>query len=188
MMINDLKLLRKESGASLSACVCALENADGDFQIARKLLGIKDDENLPDIPSGIVESYIHHNYHVGVMIEVHCETMPTALSLSKFAKDLCVQIAATNPEFVSERDVPQERLVSERAGYAEKCACSGKDKKTTSKLIKSRMKRFYAEHCLMNQKYVQDTRITIRDLINNKIRETGEKIKVIRFMRFQVGK
>ena len=187
-MDNNLVILRKETGCSISDCIKALENSDGDIENAKKLLGVRSDERFPDIPEGVVESYIHHNHKVGVIVEIHCETDATANALPKFAREVCVQIAATNPEFISERDVPHERLVSERAKYAEKLRQSSKPKEEIAKIIKGKMKKFYLEHCLMNQKYVQDTRITVRDFINNKIRETGEKIKIIRFSRFQVGK
>lgn len=187
-MIDKVKVLRQESGAGISLCAKALEDSGGDIEKAKKLLGVQSEECFPDIPEGIVESYIHHNRKVGVIVEVHCETEAVAHSLVKFAREICLQIAATNPEYISERDVPQERLVAERAKYAEKFIQSGKTKEEVSKLTKGKMKKFYLEHCLMNQKYVQDTRITVRDFVNNKSREMREKIRIVRFSRFQIGK
>ncbi len=187
-MIQKITELRKQTEASISECKKALESTGWNIEDAKKFLGCKPAENFPDIPEGLIESYIHHNKKVGTIVEIHCETGVTARNLSLFAREICMQIAATNPEFVSERDVPQERLVAEKLKYAEKLLHSGKDKESAAKIVKGKMKRFYFDHCLMNQKYVQDTRLTIRDFVNNKIRETGEKIKIVRFQRFQIGK
>lgn len=187
-MIQKITALRKETEASIAECKKALEASGGDLQKAKKLLVGQIEENFPDIPEGLIESYIHHNRKVGVILEVHCETGATARKLAPFVKEICMQIAATNPDYISEKDVPVEILVQEKAKHAEKILNSGKTKEEITKIVKGKMKRFYLEHCLLNQKYVQDTRITVRDFVNNKIRETGEKIQIIRFSRFQIGR
>lgn len=188
-----VKELRQKTGAGVYACKHALEKAGGDLEKAVKFLivsgvQVAEKKKSKPMPEGLVVSYIHHNHKVGAMIEIGCQTDFAAHVLVDFAKSICMQIAATNPEFISESDVPEERVIKEKDNIKATMRANNKRPEVIDRYIKSRMRKFYLERCLLSQKSVSDSRYSVRDLLNLKIREVGENISIIRFSRFQVGK
>jgi elongation factor Ts len=193
MNVELLKLLRTTSGVSISLCKEALEKSEWDFEKAKTLLRSMGNEILEEtqkeeVHNGLIECYLHHNKQVAVILELRCQTDFTARILGEFARAICMHIAATNPEYISERDVPKERVNSEKLRILEEMELQDKPDEAVSLIVKNRMKRFYMEHCLMGQKSVHNTLITVRDFINDKIKQTGENIVIVRFVRYQVGK
>jgi len=192
MNLELLKQLRITTGVSISMCKDALVKSEWDFEKAKTLLRSMGNDFLEEAqkeetPNGLIECYLHHNKQVAVMIEIRCQTDFTARILSDFARAICMQIAATNPEFISERDVPKERINSEKLRVLEEMEAQEKPEEAISSIVKNRMKRFYMEHCLLSQKSVHNSLITVRDYLNDKIKQTGENIMIVRFVRYQVG-
>lgn len=190
---NLVKELRQKTGAGVYACKNALEKAEGNLEKAVKILiasGIEVAEEKKDkvMPEGLVASYIHHNHKVGAMIEISCQTDFAAHVLVDFAKSICMQVAATNPEFISEKDVPEDRVEKEKDIIKSAVKTENRRPEVVNRFLKSRMRKFYLETCLLSQKSVYDSRYTVRDLLNLKIREVGENVSIVRFSRFQVGK
>lgn len=193
MNIELVKKLRETSGVSVSLCKEALEKSNWDFDSAVALLRsmgneIVEEAKLEDTPNGLIESYLHHNKQVAAIVEIRCQTDFTARILSDFARAICMHVAATNPEFISEKDVPKDRINAERLKILDEMEVQEKTEEAISSIVKGRMRRFYQEHCLMSQKSVHNTLITVRDFLNDKIKQTGENITIVRFVRYQVGK
>ncbi len=139
---------------------------------------------------GIVASYIHLNGKIGVLLELNCETDFVAKNaeFQALAKDLCMQVAAANPQYVSEDEVPAENVQREREIYREQMKDSGKPAEVLEKIIDGKMKKYYSEVCLLDQEYIKDPKVIIKDLVKNLISTIGENITVGRFSRFQIGK
>jgi len=193
MNLKLLKQLRITTGVSISMCKDALVKSEWDFEKAKTLLRSMGNDFLEEAqkeetPNGLIECYLHHNKQVAVMIEIRCQTDFTARILSDFSRAICMQIAATNPEFISERDVPKEIINTEKLRILEEMEAQEKPEEAISSIVKNRMKRFYMEHCLLSQKSVHNSLITVRDYVNDKIKQTGENIMIVRFVRYQVGK
>ncbi len=138
-------------------------------------------------PEGRVGSYIHTNGKVGVLIEVNCETDFVAKNdvFAELVKNLCMQVAATDPMAVSRETVPQETIDKERKAYNEEF--KDKPENVRDKIIDGKMESFYKEVCLINQPFVKDNDQTIEDLLKNAITKLGENVKISRFARFVVG-
>lgn len=184
--------LRKETGISITACQKAAKEANGDIVKAREILkknGYDFAEQVKDkqTSEGLIYSYIHHNNKVGSIVEIRCQTDFCAMSLHEFAKQICMQICATNPEFISEKSVPTERIAQEKIKIFDELESLGKEEEEIGSIIKGKMRRFYFEHCLLCQKSIQNSLLTVRDMLNEKIRQTGENIEIVRFCRYQVG-
>ena len=138
---------------------------------------------------GSVGSYIHAGGKIGVMVEVNCETDFVAKTddFQAFAKDIAMQIAASNPLYVRREEVPPEVLEREREIYRIQAQEAGKPEKIIEKIVDGKLEKYYGEVCLMEQAFVKDTDVTIQDLLNGLIGKLGEKIEIRRFARFQVG-
>lgn len=189
---EDIQLLRKLSGAGIIHCKRALDKADGNVDKAMIILrelghSLQATRALRGTNYGFVSSYTHHNRQVSAIIEIGCESDFAATVLKQFGIDLCMQIAATNPEFVSPNDVPEKRLVEETEIASKSVYASGKTGEIANKVIAGRIKKFYIERCLLCQKSVRDSTVTIEDMLYKKMMETGENIVIKRFCRFQVG-
>ncbi len=185
--------LRKKTGAGVYACKNALEKSEGNLEKAVKILiasGVEVAEEKKDkvMHEGLIVSYVHHNHKVGAMVEIRCQTDFAAHVLVDFAKTICMQIAATNPEFICEKDVSEDRIEKEKDIIKSTIRTNDRRPEVINRFLKNKMKKFYLENCLLSQKSVYDSRYSIRDLLNLKIREVGENISIVRFSRFQVGK
>jgi len=191
MNMEKVRKLRAETGAGIVACARALEKSDGNAVKAKMTLcleghDIHEGKTERSVNQGLITSYIHHNRKVGAMVEIRCETDFAATVLRDFAKDLCMQVAATNPEFVSRDDVPQERIQHEREKLLTILRSSDKPQVNWDKIIQNRLKKFFIEHCLLDQKSVKDSTVTVTDLLVQKARAVGENIVIKRFCRFQI--
>ncbi|MBU0611479.1 MAG: translation elongation factor Ts, partial [Armatimonadetes bacterium] len=138
---------------------------------------------------GLITSYVHAGDQVGVMLEVNCQTDFAARTeqFRAFAHNVAMQIAAMRPKWVSRDDVPPEAIERERAVLIEQAKTEGKPQNIAEKMVEGRMRKFYEEYCLLDQKYIRDDSMTINDLLLDLTGKCGELVVVRRFVRFQVG-
>ena len=190
-MVRDL---REKTGAGMMDCKKALAESAGNFEKAVDYLRQKGLATAAKragrvASEGRIGSYIHAGGKIGVMVEVNCETDFVAKTddFQNFAKDLSMQIAASNPLFVRREDVPPEALEKEREIYRIQAREAGKPEKIIDQIVDGKMEKYYGEICLLEQVFVKDTDIKIQDLLNGLIGKLGEKIEIRRFARFQVG-
>jgi len=189
---SRVRELRDRTSAGVLDCKNALEEANGDFEKAGEILRKKGlakamKKGSRGTPEGRVSSYIHSNGKVGVLLEVNCETDFVAKNdvFTDLLKDLCMQVAATDPISVSRETVPQEIIDRERKAYNEEF--KDKPDNVRDKIIDGKMESFYKEVCLINQPFVKDNDRTIEDLLRDAITKLGENVKISRFARFAVG-
>ena len=189
---SSVRELRDRTSAGFLDCKKALEEANGDFEKAGEILRKKGlakaiKKGSRGTPEGRVGSYIHTNGKIGVLIEVNCETDFVAKNdvFSDLLKDLCMQVAATDPTAVSRETVPQDIIDKERKVYSEEF--KDKPDNVRNKIIDGKMESFYKEVCLINQPFVKDNDQTIEDLLKKAIAKLGENIKINRFARFAIG-
>ena len=134
-------------------------------------------------------SYVHHNGKIGVMVELNCETDFVARNpdFQTLAKDLAMHIAASEPRFVSKEDVTEDVLADEREIYAEQARATGKPENVLEKIVEGRLSKYYSEACLLEQPFVKDSSISVREHIAAHIQKIGENIQVRRFVRYKLG-
>jgi elongation factor Ts len=188
-MVNEL---RGATGAGLLDCKKALTEANGSVAdattILRKKLGSKLDKlSSRTTKEGLIESYIHLGGKVGVLIEINCETDFVARNddFKSFVRDLCLQIAAANPLYVSRDQVPEADLAKEREIAS--AAVAGKPPAVVQKIVEGKLESFYSTICLLDQPFVKQNDKSIKELLTAQIAKTGENIVVRRFTRYQLG-
>ena len=188
-MVNEL---RGATGAGLLDCKKALTEANGSvpeaMTILRKKLGSKLDKlSTRTTTEGLIESYIHLGGKVGVLIEVNCETDFVARNddFRAFVRDLCLQIAAANPLYISRDQVPEADLAKEREIAA--AAVAGKPPAVVQKIVDGKLENFFSTVCLIDQPFVKQNDKSIKDFLSAQIAKTGENIIIRRFTRFQLG-
>ena len=189
-----IKELREATGCGILDCRAALRDADGNFDKATDILREKglakaSKRASREASEGIIETYTHGEGRMAVMVEVNCETdfvgrSPEFLNL---AHELALQIAAANPLYLTEADIPQEALDREASVAAGKAKEEGKPENIIPKIIEGFLKKYKQETVLMNQAYVRDGSMTVQDLINAQVIKLGEKIVVRRFVRWELG-
>jgi len=196
MAINaqDVKKLREATGAGMMDCKKALTEAEGDFQKANDLLRKKGLAAAAKragrtAAEGMIQSYIHGNGKIGVLMEVNCETDFVARTddFLELVKDLCMQVAAVNPQYVSREDVPKELVAKEIEIYKDQAKASGKPEKILDKIAEGKIEKWYGEICLVDQAFIKEDKRKVRDRIQDAVGKIGENISVRRFTRFQVG-
>jgi elongation factor Ts len=188
-MVSDLRV---KTGAGLLDCKKALTEANGNIEeattILRKKLGSKLDKlSSRATKEGVIESYIHVGGKVGVLIEVNCETDFVARNdgFRVFVKDLCLQIAAAAPLYVTREEVPEADLAKEREIAA--AAVAGKPPAVVQKIVEGKLESYYSTVCLLDQPFVKQNEKSIKDLLSDQIAHIGENIQVRRFVRYQLG-
>jgi len=191
---SDVKQLREKTGAGMMDCKHALTGANGDMEKAIKILREKGLASAAKkagriAAEGIVDSYIHLGGKIGVLVEVNCETDFVAKTpvFRQLVKDIAMQIAAANPLYLEPADVPAEVLEKEKEILRAQALNEGKPEKIIDKMVEGRLQKYYKEFCLLEQAFVKDPEKSIRDLVNEKIAELGEKISIRRFVRYEMG-
>jgi elongation factor Ts len=187
-----VQTLREKTNAGMMECKAALKEADGDLEKAETILrkkGTIKAEKKADrqTKEGIVASYIHMAGRIGVLIEVNCETDFVARNenFQALVKDISLHIAASNPRFLQREDVPADLIAKEREIAGEQV--KGKPANIVDKIVDGKMEKFYADNCLVEQPFIKNPDITIRDLVKGKITELGENLIIRRFVRYAVG-
>lgn len=189
-----VKELRVKTGAGIMDCKEALKASNGNFEKAvdflrEKGLSAATKKSSRATKDGLVTSYIHMGGKVGVMIEVNCETdfVAKTENFKNLTRDLAMHVAAMNPLYVKPEDVPEATLQREKDIYRKQVIAEGKPEKIADKIVEGKLKKFYEEVCLIKQKFIKDTNMTVEDLIKASIAATGENILVKRFVRYQLG-
>jgi elongation factor Ts len=189
-----VKQLREQTGAGMMDCKEALATCDGDIEKAVDFLRKKGLSKAAkragrETAEGVVESYIHMGGKIGVMVEVNCESDFVAKTddFKEFARNIAMHIAATSPAGIESEDVPQDLIERERQVYREQTLEMGKPENMVDKIVEGKLKKFFKEACLMEQAYVKDPNISIRDYLNETVAKIGESIRIKRFARFQLG-
>ncbi len=189
-----VKELRTKTGAGMMDCKEALAASDGDFEKAIDFLRAKGlsaatKRSSKAAKDGTIASYIHMGGRIGVMVEINCETDFVAKTdnFQTTARDIAMHIAASNPLYVRPDEIPEDALNREKEIYRSQLREEGKPEKIWDKIIDGKLKKYYEDVCLTEQKFVKDTDITVGTLINNLIANTGENIIIRRFARFQLG-
>jgi elongation factor Ts len=188
-MVADL---REKTGAGLLDCKKALTEANGNMEEAitllRKKLGSKIDKLASRATKeGLIESYIHVGGKVGVLLEVNCETDFVARNegFRAFCKDVCLQIAAANPLYVTREEVPEAELAKERDIAAAQVV--GKPPAAVQKIVEGKLEKHYSTVCLLDQPFVKVPEKTVKDMLAENISKIGENIQIRRFTRYQLG-
>lgn len=190
--VDLIKKLREKTNAPMMDCKKALVESNGDLKIAAEILKKRGQivalkKAGRTAKEGVVESYIHSNNKIGVLLEVNCETDFVARNddFRRFVKDLCMQIAASSPVYVSREEIPKAIIERERDILKEQV--KDKPENVMEKIVTGKLEKFYSEVCLMDQLFVKDDKISIKDYLATIIGKIGENIVVRRFVRFQVG-
>ena len=193
-----VKKLREMSGSGFADCKNALDEAEGDLEKAFTILREKGIAKAAKragrtTGQGVVEAYLHRTTpdyppQVGVLVEVDCETdfVAKGEEFRKLAKEIALQIAATNPKWVSRNDIPDQVLVEERAIYERKAELDGTPAQAVAKRVDGQVENFIKENCLLEQAYFREPKHTVKDLIAENISKLQENITVRRFARFNV--
>lgn len=191
---SDIAKLREQTGAGIMDVKKALEEASGDFdkatEILRKSGAAKAQKKAArEAREGIVVSYIHGSLgKVGVLLELNCETDFVAKNeeFKAMANEIAMQIAAMNPTYIKEEDVPAEVIEKERSIYAEQDEIKGKPEDIAAKIIDGKLVKFYEEVVLLNQSYIKDGSKTIKSILEEGVQKFGENIQVGKFARFSI--
>lgn len=189
-----IKELREKTGAGIMDCKEALTASHGVMDAAidflrKKGLQAAAKRAARSTHEGLVGSYIHSGGRLGVLVEVNCETDFVARTddFQALVHDLAMQVAATNPLYLSRDDVPAEVLAKEREIYEAQAKASGRPPQAWPRIVEGRLEKYFQETCLLEQPFVKDPSMSVQDLIKAKIAKTGENITVRRFVRFQLG-
>jgi elongation factor Ts len=189
-----VRQLREKTGAGMMDCKRALDATGGDMNKAidwlrEKGQAIAQSKSSRATRQGRVHSYIHHTGTVGVLLELTCETDFVARNpeFHELATDLSMHIAARAPRYLAREDVPTDLVEREKAVYRTQALNEGKPEKILEKIAEGKLVKFYQENCLLDQPFVRDEDITIKQLIEQKIAKMRENITVRRFVRYQLG-
>jgi elongation factor Ts len=189
-----VKELRIKTGAGMMDCKAALAAVDGDFEKAidflrKKGLSAATKRSSKAAKDGTIASYIHMGGKIGVMVEINCETdfVAKTADFQTMTRDIAMHIAASNPLCVRPEDVPEVTMEREKEIYRSQLREEKKPEKIWDKIIEGKLKKYYEDICLTEQKFVKNQDITVGTLISNMIAKTGENIIIRRFARFQLG-
>jgi elongation factor Ts len=190
----QVKDLREKTGAPMMDCRSALTEAKGDIEQAVIVLRKKGMASAAKKASraaneGAVGTYIHAGGKIGVLVEINCESDFVARTedFQELMKDIAMHIAATDPRYVRREDVTAEDLDREKDVYRAQAAATGKPAPVVEKIVEGKMSKFYEEVCLLDQPFIKDQTVAIKDMIATKVGKLGENITVRRFARFKVG-
>ncbi len=192
--MENVKTLRQKTGAGVMDCKKALQETGGDIDKAVEYLREKgiaaaSKKAGRTAAEGIVGSYIHMGGKIGVLIEVNCETDFVAKTdhFKELVHNLAMQVAASQPEYVSREHVPAEEVEKEKKILRQQALAENKPEHVVEKMVEGRLEKFFEARCLMEQPYIRDNDQTVKDLIMESIAQLGENIVVNRFARFAVG-
>lgn len=187
-----VKELREKTGVGFMECKSALQESNGDMEAAVTILRKRGLASLTkksgrETKDGLIGAYIH-NGKIGVMLELNCETDFVARNpdFQALVKDIAMHIAASDPRFIRKEDVTEDVLEKEREIYAAQARATGKPENVLEKIVDGRMSKYFSEACLLEQPFVKDPAITVRDHIAAHIQKIGENIQVRRFTRYKL--
>jgi elongation factor Ts len=188
-----VKELREKTGVGFMECKSALQESNGDMEAAVTILRKRGLASLTkksgrETKDGLIGAYIH-NGKIGVMLELNCETDFVARNpdFQALVKDIAMHIAASDPRFIRKEDVTEDVLEKEREIYTAQARATGKPENVLEKIVDGRMSKYFSEACLLEQPFVKDPSITVRDHIAAHIQKIGENIQIRRFTRYKLG-
>lgn len=196
MGVETIKVLRERTGAGIMACKTALKESDNDLEKAidylrKKGLASASKKAGRTTDQGSIGTYIHAGGKVGVIIEVNCETDFVARNdvFQSLLKDLSMQVAGASPapRYVKQEEVPEAVIAKEREIFIAQAKESKKPEAVIERIAEGKLKKFVQEICLLEQPFIKDTKMTIKELISETISKTGENIQVSRFTRYVLG-
>jgi elongation factor Ts len=193
--LSDLvKELREKTGAGILDCQKALAETDNNIEKAvdylrQKGLAAAQKKAGRETNQGLVHAYIHAGGKIGVLIEVNCETDFVARNeeFKAFVNDLALQVAASSPAYVRREDVPADTISKEKSIYEAQAKEMGKPPAAWPKIVDGKLDKYYQENCLLEQAFIKDPSVTVKDLLAQKIAKIGENMNVRRFTRYQLG-
>jgi len=192
--MEDIKKLRAMTGAGMMDVKNALEETGGNLEKAVQLLrerGIAKAAKKAEraAKEGFVGSYLHHNGKIATLLELNCETDFVARNeqFQTLARNIAMHVAMANPSYRSRDEVPAEVLEAERAILAKQAKEEGKPEPVIAKIVEGRLNKFFAEQCLLEQRFIKDDSKTIEEIVKEAIATIGENIQVGRFARIAIG-
>jgi elongation factor Ts len=190
---EQVKVLREKTGVGFMECKSALEEAQGDVEAAVTILRKKGLASAAkkagrETKEGLIGTYVH-NGKIGVMVEVNCESDFVARNadFQTLVKDIAMHIAASDPRFIRKEDVTEDVMAKEREIYKEQARATGKPENVLDKIVEGRMSKFYSEMCLLEQPFVREPSVTVKDHMAAHIQKIGENIQLRRFIRYKLG-
>jgi len=191
---QQVKELREKTGVGMMECKKALQEAGGDVDRAVKLLRERGMAQATKragraTREGMVHAYIHPGSRIGVLVEVNCETDFVARTdeFKELVKDIAMQVAASGPLYVQREEVPEEVIEAERDIYRSQAAQSGKPEKVIERIVEGKLDDFFSKVCLLEQTFIKDQKMTISDLLKERIAQTGENLSIRRFTLYRLG-
>jgi len=191
--IEKIKQLREETAVGMMDVKRALDESDGDLDGARRVLkergqAIAAKKSSRAATEGLIESYVHFNGRIGVLVEVNCETDFVARTpeFKEFARNVALHVASTDPLTVAPEDIPEEAIAEERSVFEKQAAEMGKPENVANQIVEGRMNKWVAERALLTQEYVKEPDITVGELLQNTIQRVGENVVIRRFVRFSL--
>jgi elongation factor Ts len=191
---KQVKELRDKTGVGMMECKRALAESEGNLEEAvrylrEKGLAIVKERQERSADQGIVETYLHIGKQIGSMVEVNCETDFVARNdeFLELAHDVALQVAALKPVYLDRESVPTDIVEVEKEKYRARCEAEKKPEDVRDRIVEGLMEKYYQEVCLLDQQFVKDPSLSVAELVAAASGKLGEKIKVRRFSRFQVG-
>jgi elongation factor Ts len=191
-MLEAIKILRDKTNAGVVACKKALRESDGNIDKAIEILrkqgvAMASRKGGREARQGRTEGYIHLGGKIGVLVEVNCETDFVARNddFKTFVKDLAMQVAASNPLYVRKEDIPETAVKKETEII--KAQLTGKTAQAAEKIIEGKLTKFFDEVCLLEQPFIKEPGMKVKDVLTSMIAKIGENIVIRRFVRYQVG-
>ena len=192
--IEQVKELRELTGAGVLDCRKALEEAQGDLEVAAHMLREKGlvraaDRAGRETSDGVIDIYSHGEGRVGVMVEVNTETdfVARTPAFREFAHEMSLQVAAHSPRWVSVDDVPEEIVEEQREVFRNTALAEGKPENVVDRIVEGKLEKFFSQECLLNQPYVRDDERKVSEIVQDLIMATGENISIRRFERWEIG-
>jgi len=189
-----VKELRQRTGAGVLDCRKALEATNGDMDKAVEWLREKGMAAAAkkagrEAREGVIGVYVHHDKKAAAMVELNCETDFVARTdeFQVLARDLAMHVVASRPQFLTPEEVPAEELDRVRSGFEAEARNSGKPERIIPRIVEGKLAKYYEEVCLMEQPFVRDPDVKIKDLVKQNIARLGENIVIRRFARFELG-
>ncbi len=192
--MDQVKQLRAETGAGVLDCRKALESTDGDFEQAVTMLrekglaaAAKKAERV--VLNGIIGHYVHTGAQVASLVEVNCETDFVARTeqFQALARDLAMQVVAARPHYVSRDDIPAEVIDQQKSAYRAEFQDTNKPENVIERIVDGKLDKYFQEVVLLEQPFIKDDSVTIKDLLTQTVARVGENIKVRRFACFELG-
>jgi elongation factor Ts len=189
-----VKELREKTGCGMMDCKRSLEKSEGDIQ---KAIDILREQGMATAAKkagriakeGIIYSYIHPGEKLGVLVEINCETDFVARTedFKNLAKDVAMQVAATNPLVISRAELKEESIQKEKDIYRAQAKSEGKPEKILDRIVEGKLEKYFQEVCLLEQAFIKDEDRSVHDRLNATIAKLGENITIKRFVRFRLG-